>query len=242
VGEKTTITATVTASDGSTYAKTLTIRPADVALVVEPVSTVHPFYRGGSQVGSEGSVRLVAMTDFRGAPGSRIAPSALSYTWRVGDQVLTSSSGLGRSTLIATAPVRYRDATVSVTVTNADQSIVGYATTRIAPVAPIVRIYENDPLLGPLFDRALSGAFAMTESETTFRAVPYFFAADPALSWLIGGSAGGNGPDVTVRSTGDGAGTASVSLSASDAAKHQSASSQLSVGFGSAKKLGIFGL
>ena len=82
-GDKTTIVVSVV-SGGVTYAKTIVIRPASVALVVEPASTTHPFYLGGSLVASEGSVRLVAIPDFQSAPGAPLKQEQLTYTWRLG--------------------------------------------------------------------------------------------------------------------------------------------------------------
>ncbi len=241
-GSKTTVIVTAISPDDQTYTQTLVIRPAEVALIAEPVSSTHPFYRGTGQLASEAGVRLIAIPDLRSTPGTRLSANSLTYTWKVGDRILTTSSGVGRSTLTATAPVQYRDALVNVVVTNPDQSIVAEASMLLSPVNPIVRIYADDPLLGPLFNKALSGAYTMTDTETTFRAVPYFFSAAQAFAWKVNGAPNGTDADITVRSTGDGAGTATLGITTSNATNRQSATSQLSVGFGAAKKLGIFGL
>ena len=94
LGERTTITLTVIDPAGRTYTRQQVIRPAEVSLVLEPQSTAHPFYRGGGLVASEGRVRLVALADFRNAASARIAPQNLVYTWRLGNQILTDSSGI----------------------------------------------------------------------------------------------------------------------------------------------------
>jgi hypothetical protein len=240
-GEKTTITVSVV-SGGTTYTKTIVIRPASVALVVEPASTTHPFYLGGSLVASEGLVRLIAIPDFQSAPGVSIKNDQLTYTWRLGQQVLQSVSGIGKSSVTATAPVRYRDATLSVTVTNSENTMVAYASTIIAPTDPIIKVYANDPLLGPLFDRALPNSLTMETTEQTFRMVPYFFATTPSLSWSVNGSPGGVEKDVTVRATGNGKGSAVMEASAKLAETFQSAKTSLSVSFGEQSGLGIFGL
>lgn len=240
-GEKTTIVVSVV-SAGVTYSKTIVIRPASVALVVEPSSTAHPFYSGGNLVASEGLVRLVAIPDFQSSPGVSIKNEQLTYTWRLGQQILQSVSGIGKSSVTATAPVRYRDATLSVTVTSTDNTMVAYAATTIAPVDPLIKVYANDPLLGPLFERALPSTLMMTSTEQTFRMVPYFFASNPSMSWSVNGSAGGVERDVTVRATGNGQGSAVIEASAKLAATFQSAKNSLSVSFGERSGLGIFGL
>jgi len=242
LGERTTILVRVTDPAGRVYSVQNVVRPAEVSLILEPVSTTHPFYKGGGLVASEGRVRLIAVPDLRTDAGTRLPASGLVYTWRVADRILTDSSGIGRSTLVANAPVRHRNADITVTVTNPDSSLVGEAKTTISAIDPLVRLYRNDPLLGPDFDTALTGRFTMPDTEATFRAVAYFFAAPPTLSWGVNGASSGGDKDITVRSTGSGGGTAQLQIAASDKEHYQFADERLSVAFGEEGGLGIFGL
>ncbi|HEX2792303.1 MAG TPA: hypothetical protein VHO23_01125 [Candidatus Paceibacterota bacterium] len=241
-GTRTAVRITVTDPGGSTYTEDLSIRPADAALIVEPSTTVHPFYQGGSLVASEGSLRVIALPDIRTAPGTRINPASLVYTWKLGDQVLQAQSGVGKSTLQAVAPPRYRDALLTLTVATVDNAIVAQTSTSIAASEPVVRIYERDPLLGPLFNRAISGTFVMSEDEQAFRAVPYFFASAPAIAWSVNNAPSGADKDITLRASGGGGGTANVSVRANQPANYQSATAALKVEFDSDAGLGIFGL
>lgn len=242
-GERTVIIVKATDAAGQIYTREITVRPAEVSLVMEPVSTSHSLYQGGGLVASEGRIRLIAVPDLRSAPNTRFPSASLVYTWRFGDQVLQSASGIGRSILVATAPVRYRDALITVTVTTPDSSIVAQAAAQVAPVDPIARIYQNDPLLGPNFDRALTSRFAMSDTEATLRAVGYFFGTNPTFAWEVGTSAGGADKDITVRSTGSGGGTAMITLTARDSARQQSAQTRVPIEFGGkGGGLGIFGL
>lgn len=240
-GQTTSIVVTAV-NNGQTYAARLAVRPADVALIVEPVSTTHPFYKGGALTAAEGRVRLIALPDFRNAAGASINPATLVYTWRLGEQILESSSGIGKSVLSAIAPVKYRAADVSVTVATQDSSIVGQASANISPVDPVVRIYANDPLLGPLFGSALGNAVTLLGSEETFRAVPYYFPSTPTIAWTMNGSPSETGGDITVRSSGSGSGTALLSALARVEGVAQQASAALSVKFGSASTGGFFGI
>lgn len=242
LGERTTAVVTVTDASGRSYTKTQVFRPAEVSLVLEPVSTTHPFYQGGALVGSEGAVRLVALADMRTAPGTRIPESELVYTWRLGNRVLTDASGLGKSTLRATAPVRYRNADITVTVTSRDSSLVGEARTLVSAVDPVSRIYRNDPLLGPLFDSALTGRFSMSDTEATFRGVGYFFAVPPTFAWTVNGSSNGTDKDLTVRATGNGRGTARLGFTATETQSRRSADTGVTVDFGAERGFGFFGI
>ncbi|MES2668468.1 MAG: hypothetical protein V4644_02155 [Patescibacteria group bacterium] len=242
LGERTTIVVTVTDPAGRVYSRQQVIRPAEVSLVIEPASTGHPFYQGGGLVASEGRVRIVAIPDLRSAPGARLPASSLVYTWRLGERVLTDSSGIGRSSLIATAPVRYRNADITVTVTSPENTLVGEASTVISAVDPVTRIYRNDPLLGPDFDTALAGNFSMLDTEATFRAVGYFFAVPPVFAWTVNGATNGTDKDITVRATGNGQGTARLGVTATETESRRSAESRVTVDFGTDSGFGFFGL
>lgn len=240
-GTLTTIRVSAT-TGGKTYSRELSVRPADVALIVEPQTTSHPFYKGGVGVASEGQLRLVAIPDIRTSAGTRIDPANLVYTWRIGDRLLTAQSGIGKSYLSATAPVRYRDTIVTLTVATADSSVVAQTQTLVAPIDPLVRIYRNDALLGPLFDMALSGTVVMSEDEQTFRAVPYHFTTGPAITWLVNNAESGGDDDITLRASGSG-GTASLVVKVKQAATYALSETKLSIKFGAERGgLGIFGL
>lgn len=227
-------------NEGQTYTARATVRPADVALVLEPQTTSHPFYEGSPLVGSESRLRIVAIPDLRTAAGAPIAAANLVYTWRNGDQVLQSASGIGKQVLTGVAPVRYRDTTISVTVSTQDQSVVGIGRVIIAPIDPVVRMYENDPLLGPRFETALSRPVTITESEVTYRAVPFHFGSLPTLTWSVNGTASQAGQDITVRPSGSGRGRAMLSVQATATQPRQAGRADLSVLFGTARS-SIFG-
>lgn len=238
-GETTNITVRAT-NNGQTYSKNLTVRPADVALLLEPAATSHPFYKGASLVATEGRIRLVAIPDLRTSAGVPLNPANLVYTWRNGTQLLTSASGIGKSVLSATAPVRYRDTVITVTVSTQDSSIVAQASALVSPSDPLVRVYENDPLLGPRYETALGGRVTLNDSEQTYRVVPYHFGTTPSLTWEVNGTASQTGKDITVRPSGAGRGTALLGVEAVTATPRQSAEGSVSVTYGQSSG-GIFG-
>lgn len=230
-GVTTTIVVTAT-NNGQKYTKSVVIRPADVALILEPTSTTHPFYEGASLIGNEGRVRIIAVPDLRTSSGTPIPASSLVYTWRNGEQILQGSSGIGKSVLTATAPVRYRDTVITVTVSSQDSSVVGQASVFVSPRDPVMRIYENDPLLGTRYEKALPDSIELTENEATYRAVPYYFTSTPSITWAVNGTPSQTGRDITVRPSGNGKGTAVLRSTALLGNGGQSAEKGLSVVFG----------
>ena len=227
---------------GKTYSAETSIRPAEVALVVEPLTTTHPFYRGAALVAPEGRVRLVAIPDVRLSSGNRVSASTLSYTWKEGDRTLTSESGIGKSVLLFKAPMRYRDTTVSVVAKTQDGLVAASATVAVAPVDPLVRVYENNPLLGPVFERAVGSSFSMKEDERSFLAVPYFFATMPGFIWSVNGAESGTEDAITVRAGGTGAGEATLSILVKESGLFSSAGFSSLVKFGEESSSGFFGL
>jgi hypothetical protein len=229
-------------SGGQTFPVTITLHPASVALVTEAVSSTHDFYQGAGLVGSNGRLRLIAIPDLRSSSGAQIDPSALEYTWKFGDQVLQEASGIGKNVLDATAPEKYRDADVTVTVANGDNSVIAQSSTTVSPVDPITLIYRDDPLLGPEFDSALQNTITMPDSEETYVGVPYYFSDPPTVNWTVNNVSSTASNDITVRSSGDGQGSAVLGYTATDNSATQTANSTLSVMFGSTQSSGIFGL
>jgi hypothetical protein len=242
-GAPVTVSVSGTGGAGSLSAS-IALNPTDVSLVPEPSTTVHPLYPGSPLVASQSAVRLVALADLRTSAG-RIDPAKLVYDWRLDDQELQPQSGIGQSVLAVQAPMMYRSATITVTVSDQAGSVIGQDSYVLNPVTPIVRLYENDPLEGPLYDAALGGSYQMADAEASFIAVPYFFSAAPAISWTIGGQPSSQGPLVTVRSNGNGSGSAVLAASASGSLLEQGGA-QCTVSFSSSQSsggfLGVFGL
>ena len=241
-GSRSVVRVTATDASGQTYAQEVVIRPADVSLIIDASSTAHPFYDGGALVAPEGRVRLVAVPDIRTAANTVVPPQSLVYTWKNGDRTLLAQSGIGRSVLDASAPVRHRDANITVTVSTQDKSIAASANVIVTPVDPIIVVYPTSPLLGPLYEQALRASYTMFGEEATFKAVPYFFREMPSLAWTVNGTSRGDTEDLTVRITEPGRGTARITVTGNGGNIFQNAEDAFSLSFGSERGLGIFGL
>ena len=231
-------------TDSKTYTQTVSIRPQDVALIVEPVSSVPPLYKGKPFVPLEGGVRVVAMANLRNAGGTAIDPATLAYSWTVDDTRITSSSGIGRSSIKVASPLQYRARTVSVAVSSQDGSLVGGDSLSLSPQEPSMRLYENDPLLGIRFDHALADTFAIKGAESTLYAAPFSFpitSGAPLLQWFVNGSAAQTGSLITLRPSGDGEGSASLSVTASSGDR-TTTNTNILVTFGAKPSSNFFGL
>jgi hypothetical protein len=242
-GSVASVTVTIS-SGGASYSQTLSIQPQDVVLIAEPVSSTPPLYPGKAAVPLEGRVRVVAMANLGTASGGALAPSKLAYTWTVDDVRIANSSGIGKDAIMVASPIQYRASDVSVVVTSSDGSTVGGAMLTLVPTEPFVRIYENDPLLGIRYDRALSESYAITGTESALYAAPFALpttSGAPLLKWFLNGDAAQTGNSITLRPSGNGEGGASLSLVAS-AGRYTSASASISLSFGGKASANFFGL
>lgn len=243
VGVSTNIKITVT-SNGTPYSQNFSIRPQDVMVIAEPLSSAPALYPGKPLIPLEGKVRVVAVANMKGADGKTIPANLLSYTWEIDGATIASASGIGRSSFIVASPLQYRESTVSVTVRDQAGTVQSGASLSLAPKQPIVRIYKNDPLLGILFDHALPNTYTITSSEASFYGAPYSFSLSsglPTLRWFLNGTVAQTGNLLTLRPTGSGKGSASLSLLASGG-ESITATTNLSVSFGTASGGGFFGL
>lgn len=230
-----------------TYRQTLSLTPQDVTLVAEPLSSAPPLYPGKPLVPLGGSVRVVAVADLRTGAGVQLDPNSLSYAWVIDGTDEVGASGIGKRVLIVNSPLQYRAGTVEVTVTSPDGLRSGVASLDLAAADPTVRIYERDPLMGIRFDKALGDTYALTGSEASLYAAPFSFPTAlraPLLSWYVSGTLAQTGNLITLRPTGQGRGTASVSVTGDSTGSIDApaASASLTASYGTSGSSSLFGL
>lgn len=242
-GSGTRITVTARAG-GKNFSQTITVTPQDVALIMEPMTSVPPLYPGKTSAPLDGSVRFVALASFRTTSGKAVDPSTLSYAWTVDGASVSVGSGIGKNSLIVAAPLHYRSRSVSVTVQTTDGVLRGGASHSFSATEPSLRIYENHPLLGVRFERALADSYETSESESSLYASPFGFSlanGGTAIEWFLNGSPVQSGNLITLRPAENGRGSAGISAVAS-MGEDARANARLSISFGEASGRNFFGL
>ncbi len=238
-GKTVIVRATAETAD-STYQNQVAITPQDAVLVLEPGSTIPPAYKGAALLPAGADTRIVAIPNFKNSSGVPIPPNQLVYSWRAGERQLEDFSGIGKSVLKITGPLRYRSETISAYVTTQDKRFGAYAEVAMEPATPVVRMYQVDPLIGILYSPTMPKQITMQGAEETFAAFPYFFATWPTLSWSVGGTGSGGDPTLTVRAGGAGSGTTSVRVEASDTGTLSVARTETQVSFGGSQSRSFF--
>lgn len=220
-GSVTVFTARVKTVSGNIKEKSITVRPAAVDLVWQTPSTVPPFYKGKALYPLFGRLSVVALPEIFDQDGQRIPDSSLVYTWTKRNEVQGKLSGYGRNVFNLASPELRFPFTVGVAVELADGTAVANETITIDTSEPTVRVYENSPLYGVLFNRELGENASLVGQEAVFDVYPFFFGRSRnklTYAWYVNGnnSSDFTGPSITLRKTGTETGISRVSVQVSN--------------------------
>lgn len=217
-GSSTTFRAVVSL-DGKTYEKSNSIAPASVDLIWQARSYTPPMYKGKALFPYQGEVTVVAMPDMI-ENGVRLNSKNLLYTWKANGSRLKGSGGLGNDSITVESDVIVRPIEISVEVlsvsgkTAATQSIV------LEYAEPIILLYEDNPLYGPLYHQTLGGTINLQAQEIWIKAAPYYFSTPNhhvdraiAFDWNINnGSTGQRQSTIILRHNGEQSGQSVLSV------------------------------
>jgi hypothetical protein len=185
-GERTEVLARTVLANGAMIETRATIAPIRVDMLIEADTTVPAFY-AGRPLPSSGSLIRVTAIPFTSPDRS---PDSYSYTWRVGDKVVTGSSLVGKNSITFSSGFE-RFVDVAVDILDRDGSLLTTETVNVPISKPELHFYEVDPLAG-LLPRAIDTSYIFTNDETTFRAEPYYMDRAlmnnrPFTEWKLNG-------------------------------------------------------
>lgn len=180
LGTATNVDVVAVGSGGQTATATAHIVPVELDLLWESNSYVPPFYRGRALPSAGTVLSLEAIPRFKKSDGSFIAPGDIVFTWHRDGLVLPSVSGRGKARIQVAAPSLFGEDVLSVDAVSTDGSFSGSASVSIPEIEPVLNLYEDHPLFGVLYHRALARQTTIPEIEMSFAAVPYFAQAGSA--------------------------------------------------------------
>lgn len=218
LGKKMNITAVIMTVEKREVRKVVTINPGRVDLVWESGGFVPPLYKGKADFAYENKVRITAIPSLADTSGNQIDPKILLYKWTRNDKVVQAQSGYGKQTLEIQEEIP-RDQVILVEVSTPTGTAKATARITLVPGEPSISFYEEDPLYGVLYNKAVTDRLTLTNQEATIRAVPYTFnfSKETPLSftWSINNL---ERPDlstkesITLRTKGDAAGSSNIFL------------------------------
>lgn len=220
VGSVSLIKAVIKTKEGDTVEKTLVVRPAGVDILWEASSYTPPFYKGKALYGYQNLVTIIALPNIVNSNGTKISPDNLIYKWTKDGKVLGGVSGYGKNKFSFSKSILSRPDEIEVEVTSSDKKIKASGNITIEPVEPKTVIYENNPLYGIIYEKAVSGEFKLNGNEITLTTTPYFFGKNDVggrikYNWKMNGRSINSKPDarqVTFRNNEESNGSTKVSV------------------------------
>jgi hypothetical protein len=179
--------------NGYLLEKELNLAPQTVDLLWEATDTyTPPFYKGKALPSEQSIIKVVAIPNF--VENDKVLDrSKVIFTWSLNDIQRDSFSGFGQNFFpFKMDPLEASDL-VKVKASSYDSSSSVENSIYIPKTSPEIVIYEENPLLGVLWDRAFTGGIRLSSNETTFVAEPYFFSGKKNIadslnfSWTVGG-------------------------------------------------------
>lgn len=193
-GQTSRLVITIQKETGGTISKTIVVNPADVDLIYEAQTYAHPFYKGKKMFTSEAVIKFIALPNFVTSSGNKIADENLVYTWSINGTVQQNASGYGKNTFSTKGTLIERANQVSVEVSAVNSTLKASQSISFRSQQPELVLYENNPILGVVYEQAVGGTFNLERPQVDFEAIPYFFSTNfkdsstVNFSWTLNGT------------------------------------------------------
>lgn len=175
IGKKIDLKVSAKTPDGQVIEQNISIIPSSVNLIYEAQSYTPPFYKGKPLFTNQGTLRIVAVPTIV-VSSKKVDPKKLIYTWKSDGQILSDASGYGKNVMTFNGGVPWKSTEITVSVKTIDQKVTAQDTLLLNPVNPKIVVYENNPVYGILFNKAILGSIKTFKTELSLIAEPYFFS------------------------------------------------------------------
>ena len=195
LGKKINIIVNATTPDGATVTSSISINSSSVDMVIENDGYVPQFFNGKTSVTYQNMVTITAIPHIMDSSMNEYGPKNLIYKWEKDGTVLEGQSGYGMQSISLEGDIVPRPYSLKVTVSTRDGMLQSQGTVSVVPRSPSITFYDNDPLYGPLFNKAIpNDATIGSQKETDILAMPYGFnkplnsLGSLQLAWIINGT------------------------------------------------------
>lgn len=181
---------------------------------------VPPFYEGRSLWGRQSVITFTAIPHIFNSSGRELPAGSLIYRWSKDGTILGNVSGVGVNTLSVPDSVLGIPAEIHVDIMTDEDTVAASDGLALSAIAPSVLVYENNPLLGYLFNHESSQNIVMTSQEIALSAFPLFFSTATKntsrinYSWTSAGATAQTGENVVYRTADNASGSISIHISA----------------------------
>jgi hypothetical protein len=177
-GKTTTVDFEAAPTNAPAIMKTFSFAPVDVDILWQANTYTPPFYKGKALFTPEANVTFIALPNII-IGGKRVDPSDIVYNWKVDRTVDGENSGFGKSSYDYTGSIILKPVLIQAEVyAAANNTFKGLNGFTLANVFPQALIYEDSPVYGILFNKALQNQYTIKDDEVQLEVTPYFFSAD----------------------------------------------------------------
>ncbi len=234
------LTIDVSAASGQNLEKIVEVRPSSVDILWQSESFTPPFYRGKALFSYENKITFIAIPHISSGSGE-IPTKNLIYKWEMNSNVIDDSSGYGKNTFTTIGSLIARPLEVTVEVSSLDGIFSGRGHIITTPVDPKLLLYQDDPIYGLQFQKALNNNLNLGGEEIEVMGIPFYFGikdlSSPYISfkWSINGVPTDNDVSANTqvfRKKEGTSGTSNISLRVEDSQKIlQAATSNFNLNF-----------
>jgi len=173
-GTSATISVSAKKAEGGYLERSFNFSPADVDIIYEANTYTPPFFKGKALLTSESTAKFIAMPNFV-ENGKVTNPNELVYKWSLNGTVDAQNSGYGKRVYEKQGSLIQRPFSVNLEVSSLKSNIKAKGSVGVDFVYPELVIYENNPVLGIVFENAVKGNFILERPEIEFQSVPFYF-------------------------------------------------------------------
>jgi len=176
VGEKISLAITIRTYEGLYITKSVSVLPLDLEMQWEASTYTPPFYRGKALPSPRSEIKVVALPNFTDANKKRVSDKDLVYVWRAQNGTILNQ-GYGKNFAYTLAPdgVGF-ERPVDVEVSSLNNALRAKKRFFITSFSPMIQLYEDNPLLGIVYDQTLKQEVVLLNDEIAVRGEPFFFS------------------------------------------------------------------
>ena len=218
-GESFAIEVTAVPPKGAVVRASEIIRISDLSFAWEARTYTPPLFQGKSLLTRGAEATVVVFPTVYDNAGKLYDPSVLSYEWMLDGNNVLDVSGRGKSSAVLKTQQLFDKFGITVTVKDPLGTVRIKKYFALPITEPRIIFYEDNPMLGILYNRALKDSGSLAGEELKIVAEPYYASAqsrlDPLLEykWNIGKDTMNTPGSLVLRTEGSGVGVANLSLS-----------------------------
>jgi len=189
VGERTSVQVSITTQEGKFLTQTIALTPSSVYILWETDTYTPSLYKGKALPTQGSTLRLTAVPTFI-KNGVEINPKDLYYTWSIGG-VSKGDAIKGGQVIEVPFDKKSTKTSISVSVANANKTVISKENITITAAKPDVVFYENNSVSGILYNKAIPSVFTSPKKTFSFIAEPFYVPSSVFLAgeynWKING-------------------------------------------------------